>query len=218
MRIAGLIAKLLLSLLLWPLALGMVMALISAVSGPGMELKDPRVLSFFGGVGLYVLLQIFFWRPIFMYVLGHELTHALAAFIQGGEADHLHASTQGGKVKVTRNNFVVSLAPYFFPIYTFFLLIALWISADKFKLPVLFLLGMSLAFHLVLTTYSMREHQSDITEVGWLFAIPFILALNIAIVMFVFKQVVPEKVSFWDFCNTSLANILGMSRWLRGLF
>src|SRR5688572_19911107 len=177
MPLLSLIAKLLLSVLLWPLSLCMGWALLK--TGLALPWKEPRLLWFAGGVAAYGLIQALFWKPIFVYVMGHELTHALASVLQGGRADHLHVSTQGGQVKVDRSNFIVNLAPYFFPIYTFGLMLVYWIADERFKAALVFLLGMSLAFHYALTAYSLRQHQSDISEVGWLFAIPFILALNL---------------------------------------
>ena len=186
MALLGLISKIAISLLLWPLALCMAWAL--AITARDLPWKEPRLWSFSGGMALYSLIQIFFWRPLFIYVMGHELTHALAAVLHGGQADDLRVSTKGGMVKVNVSNFLVNLAPYFFPIYTFILLLVYWIADPKYQIYLIFLLGVSLAFHLALTYYSLRQHQSDITEVGWLFAIPFIAVINLIIIVFLLSH------------------------------
>jgi hypothetical protein len=217
MALLGLTAKLFLSLLLWPLSLCLGIALGRALLG--LSWSQPRLLSFSGGLLFYSLLQIFFWRPLFMYVMGHELTHALAAVLQGGQADDLHVSTKGGKVKVNKSNFIVNLAPYFFPIYTFLLLLVYWIADERFKIYIIFFLGVSLAFHLALTAYSLQQHQSDISEVGWLFALPFIAILNLLIVVFVIKQVLPsETISIKAYLLDAWGCLLGGVHWARGLF
>lgn len=216
MALFGLVSKICVSLLLWPLAACMTWAL--GVTFQGLPWKEPRLWSFAGGMGFYALIQVFFWRPLFVYVMGHELTHALAAVLQGGKADDLRVSTKGGMVKVNVSNFLVNLAPYFFPIYTFGLLLVFWISDPKFQIYLIFLLGVSLAFHFALTAYSLRQHQSDISEVGWLFAIPFIAALNLLIFAFVLHSVLPEAVSMKSYAALSYASLKGLALWARSLF
>jgi hypothetical protein len=213
MALLGLFFKLSFSLLLWPLALCLGTALGQAMAA--LPWKDPRLLSFSGGVACYAAIQAFFWRPLFVYVMGHELTHALAAVLQGGQADDLRVSTKGGMVKVNRSNFLVNLAPYFFPIYTFLLLLVFWIADERFKIYLIFLLGLSIAFHLALTAYSLQQHQSDITEVGWLFAIPFILSLNFLIIALLLKQIVPEAFSMHGYLLQSWDWALKGAHWLR---
>ncbi len=172
MALLGLIFKFLVALLLWPLAACLGYAfegrLGAALAGGATRPGSP------GGFVLYLLVQALFWRPLFLYVMGHELTHALAAVIQGGQADDLRVSTKGGMVKVNVSNFLVNLAPYFFPIYTAAAALIYLIAADPYKPYLVGLIGFTLAFHFALTLYSLKQHQSDITEVGWLFALPFI--------------------------------------------
>jgi len=216
MALFGLISKIAVSLLLWPLAASMTWAL--ALTVRGLPFKEPRLWSFAGGMAVYALIQVFFWRPLFVYVMGHELTHALAAVLQGGRADDMRISTKGGMVKVDVSNFLVNLAPYFFPIYTFFLLLAYWIADPRFQIYLVFLLGLSLAFHLALTLYSLRQHQSDISEVGWLFAIPFIVALNLLIFVFVLHVILPQFVSMKGYSLLSFESLKGLARWGRSIF
>jgi hypothetical protein len=214
--LVGLVLKIVVSLLLWPTAASMAWALGLTVRG--LPWNDHRLWCFSGGMAAYMVVQAFFWRPLFVYVMGHELTHALASVLQGGKADDLHVSTKGGMVKVNVSNFLVNLAPYFFPIYTFLLLLVYWIADPKYQIYLVFLLGVSLAFHLALTAYSLRQHQSDITEVGWLFAIPFIAAVNLAIFAFVLHCVLPESVPMKEFALLSWSSLKGLFAWSRSIF
>ena len=153
-----------------------------------------------------------------MYVMGHELTHALAAVLQGGRADDLQVSSSGGRVKVSVSNFLVALAPYFFPLYTFIVLPVYWISDPKYHLYILFVLGLTLAFHFSLTAYSLREHQSDIEEVGWLFAFPFIAVSNLLVSALLLSVSAPLTFSLKSYllsCGTAVAEL---SRWFVPLF
>lgn len=216
MALFGLISKIALSLLLWPLSGCMAFAL--ALTVRDLPWKEPRLWSFGGGMLVYGLIQAFFWRPLFVYVMGHELTHALAAVLQGGRADDLRVSTKGGMVKVDVSNFLVNLAPYFFPIYTFMILLVYWIADPRFQIYVIFFLGLSLAFHHALTLYSLRQHQSDISEVGWLFAIPFIVSINLLIAVFVLHAVLPDSVSVKAYALLCATSLKGLALWARSLF
>lgn len=189
MALLGLALRFFVSLALWPLAACL------GIAWARLLWHLPWALGalpwFAAGFVAYLAVQIFFWRPLFLYVMGHELTHALAAVLQGGKADDLHVSTKGGMVKVNRTNFVVNLAPYFFPIYTAGACLVWAVAADRFQGPLAAMVGFTLAFHFALTLYSLKQHQSDIAEVGWLFAIPLILALNLAICVLVLRLLAP---------------------------
>ena len=53
-----------------------------------------------------------------LYVFGHELTHAIWTWLMGGKVSQFRVSRVGGYVVTDTNNFWISLAPYFFPIYS----------------------------------------------------------------------------------------------------
>jgi hypothetical protein len=213
MALLGLALKLVISLLLWPLSLCLAWALGHLLWS--LNWAQGMLPWFAGGFVAYLLVQAFFWRPLFLYVMGHELTHALAAVLQGGKADDLRVSTKGGMVKVNRSNFIVNLAPYFFPIYTVAACIIWAIAADRFQPALAALVGFSLAFHFALTLYSLKQHQSDISEVGWLFAIPLIVALNLAITALVLRLLAGDAVSLQAFFTESLSALGRSASWVR---
>jgi hypothetical protein len=202
--------------LLWPAAGALGWSLAADLWG--LPWADSRLLALAGGAAAYAALHFFFRKPLFLYVMGHELTHALAAWVQGGEADHLHVSTKGGAVKVTRSNALVSLAPYFFPLYTFGVVLLYFVVDRRFLPGVFFLLGFTLAFHLALTAFSLREHQSDLAEVGWFFAFPLIAGVNCLVVAFVLGLCIPESPHFLPYLEASGGNLLRFSRWTASLF
>ena len=139
----------------------------------------------------------------------------LAAILQGGKADDMHVSTKGGQVKVNRSNFVVNLAPYFFPIYTVGACLVWAIAAERFQPVLSAVVGFTLAFHFALTFYSLKQHQSDIAEVGWFFAIPLILALNTVIGVLVLRLMAPEGVSLKAFFVDTGVVLAAAARWIR---
>ena len=69
------------------------------------------------GAACWVVIYSLLPKPMWVYVFGHELTHALWTWLFGGKVKKFKASAKGGHVIVTKNNFLISLAPYFFPVY-----------------------------------------------------------------------------------------------------
>jgi len=69
------------------------------------------------GAGCWLAIFLLLPKPMWVYVFGHELTHAIWTWLFGGRVKKFKASSQGGHVVVTRNNFIIALAPYFFPLY-----------------------------------------------------------------------------------------------------
>jgi hypothetical protein len=57
-------------------------------------------------------------HPVKTYVVAHELTHALWGLLCGARVSHLRVSEGGGSVRLSKSNIVITLAPYFFPLYT----------------------------------------------------------------------------------------------------
>jgi len=72
---------------------------------------------FLAGMAGYVAFQWVFFRPIRTYVFGHELSHALAAWLSGAKVRHFRVSKKGGSVSVSKSNVFVALAPYVLPLY-----------------------------------------------------------------------------------------------------
>ncbi|MFA5043840.1 MAG: hypothetical protein WC567_07635, partial [Kiritimatiellia bacterium] len=68
-----------------------------------------------------------FWAlpaPVRLYVLAHELTHALWGALLGARISGLRVSANGGYVKLSQSNWLIALAPYFFSLYTFVVILA----------------------------------------------------------------------------------------------
>lgn len=109
------------------------------------------------------------------YVFGHELTHALWAWLFGGKVKRFRVTAKGGHVLLTRSNFLIALAPYFFPIYAVAVILLFlaghWIWGWREYLAVFhLLLGAAYAFHVTLTWRILKTRQSDIIDQGYLFS------------------------------------------------
>lgn len=133
---------------------------------------------------VYLLLP----RPMWMYVAGHELTHAVWAWAFGGSVKRVRISSQGGHVMVSKTNFLIALAPYFFPFYAVLVVVGYRLAGclwPGLALQVWFhlALGGAYAFHLTLTGHVLKTTQSDITEHGYVFSGVIIILGNLAVLL-----------------------------------
>lgn len=136
------------------------------------------------------------------YVLGHELTHALAAWALGANVYGIKVSETGGHVDLSRSNAFIALAPYCVPLYVCLVALgyrlALW-ARPGFGGEALFLglMGAALAFHLLLTWDALTQaSQPDLKAAGGaLFSWSVIAAVNGVVVLGLLKVLFPESVA-----------------------
>lgn len=159
---------------------------------------------FLGGLVVWLILFSALPPPTRTYILAHELTHALWTWLMGGEVKKIRVGRSSGSVVVTRDNFLISLAPYFFPLYSI-LVILLWYGLSLFwDLSTyepfwMAVVGLSWGFHLTFTANLLRQRQPDILAHGRLFSYCVIYLLNLAglglWVVIVSRRTLPDLIS-----------------------
>lgn len=178
--------KLIVGLLLIPVCLGAIRTLWRVLHYAGTA--DTVWVAFVAGAAIWVGIFVLLPKPMWLYVVGHELTHVVWTWLFGGRVKRFRASAKGGDVVVTKNNFLISLAPYFFPLYAALVVLVFvvghliwnWASyAIWFHL----LLGAAYAFHITLTGHILRTRQSDITQHGYLFSSVVIFIGNLIVLL-----------------------------------
>lgn len=147
-----------------------------------------------GGMAAYTLLSLIMPRPVILYVVGHELTHALWSKLFGGKVSNLKVSRKGGSVRVSVVNTFVILAPYFFPLYTMlvgagFVLLALFVNVNPYYNYLLLLIGFTLQFHYLTTSEALAKNQPDLFEAGIVFSLALIPLFNIVVLAIIFQAV-----------------------------
>lgn len=177
--------------------------------------KPDTPYYFIAGGLLYLTIHLLFKKPILAYVIGHELTHALFAMLFGGSVRSIHASGRGGRVTISKSNFIITLAPYFFPLYTFVALALYWIAriagAREMVAEVLiFLSGATFAFHLVLTLIFLHTDQADIKEHGEVFSYPLIYLFNIIFAAFLLHTYVADNMDYLMFLAGGILKTINM--------
>jgi len=152
---------------------------------------------FLGGLIFYLILHTLFFKPKYLYIFGHELSHAIAALLAGGKIFRFRVSSQGGSISSDKSNLFIALAPYLFPLYTI-LLAFLYFAASFFwnmrqlTSPFIFLIGATLCFHLVMTVEFLKIKQPDMTKGGYLLSILLIYIVNLCFLAVVLGFIFPQ--------------------------
>ena len=148
---------------------------------------DQTGLFFLAGAAVYSVLYFSSLKFNFLYVLGHETTHAVLALLCRGRIKSFRVSHKGGSVSTTKSNAVISLGPYFLPIYTVFFSLVFFVCGLFSKVTYeytdafIFILGFSIAFHFLMTLDSLRIEQPDLAKNGHLFSLTLIYLVNLIV-------------------------------------
>ena len=179
------IARIIFFLLSPFLAYGFGMALWRAVSSAFSQpsgFPKQNVIAFAAGFLAFALVWRIFKRPLeLVCTFEHELTHLVIGLLfLKKPRSFVVTRHEGGSVTLTGGkNFVVTLAPYFFPTISY-LLLPLAFLAPRDWLPVfLGLLGASVAFHLASGWAELHWRQTDLHEAGITFSIFFLPVANL---------------------------------------
>ena len=182
--------RLLLGLALLPMCWGVSRAFFDAIviAAGTTGWMGPEALSLLAGIAAFALAWFALSHPVRMYVLGHELTHALWGLLFGARPSDVRVSASGGSVKLTKSNLLITLAPYFFPFYTFIVIVVALITYAFFRplpyLPLwLFLVGFTWSFHVLFTLETLGQRQPDVKLYGRIFSWTFIFLANVGIVL-----------------------------------
>lgn len=232
----------LLGLVLWPTAAG---ALGAAVWTLTRLVLQPRLaFSFLAGLFGYVMLHFCFFRSrtAKVYVLGHEMTHALAAWMSGASILGFSVGSKGGHVNVSHSNAWIALAPYMVPFYAIGVILAyrvlLWWAPHPVFPPnrvhegFLFAMGLALSFHFVETAEALWvRHQPDLDHAGGvIFSLAVIVLANGLLLILLLKCLFPQAVSaraslgmifdftarWWTFVSSTLGvRLRQLFGWLR---
>jgi hypothetical protein len=117
----------------------------------------------------------------------HEMTHAIFALLSLHSVHSLQATKgTGGLIAYSgRGNWLITISPYFFP--TFPLLMGLFALSlpPSFRLLGVGCVGFALAWHVLSTFAETHLQQTDLREVGLLFAFAFLPGISLLSVGFV---------------------------------
>ncbi|HEV3409519.1 MAG TPA: hypothetical protein VG095_04450 [Chthoniobacterales bacterium] len=174
----------------------------------------------FFSLGAVLWLIAFFGlpRPLLVYVFGHELTHALWVWLMGGRVSQFRVGRDGGHIVTDRNNFLISLAPYFFPIYSILALAAyglasLFMDVQPYGRLLYAVIGVTWAFHLTFTCWMIPKNQTDLIYNGTVFSLVMIYLMNL-VLLIVMLIVVSPQITFANFGMELGENVNRVLGWI----
>jgi len=118
-------------------------------------------------------------RVGFWTIVEHELTHALFAWATFHRVVGFSAMRSGGHIRyIGRGNWLITVAPYFFPTFTLLVIVTLSLFPPKHLAVGAGVLGASVAHHVLSTWSETHRHQTDLRELGWLWCWLFLPSIN----------------------------------------
>lgn len=183
------------ALLLLPLCWVTMWTLLSRFSHAATEQgfwKAPEFWYFSTGA---LLMAGWFWSGLlksfflYLYVLGHELTHVLFVLLFRGKVTDFHVSTQGGYITTNKTNLIIALSPYFVPFWAvicavLFAVLRVCLTLDPvWNLAFYALMGLTWTFHMIWTLWMLPRDQPDLQEHGTLLSLVVIYLANLLVLV-----------------------------------
>jgi hypothetical protein len=203
------ISNILLGIFVLPVCIGVASSLYESLSRITAMIYYQQKYFIMGGIA-YLVVHTIVLKPSYLYILSHELMHAIAALISGGRVKSIKVSSKGGSVATTKSNIFIALSPYLFPFYTVLVYI-IWLCASYFFKTnlnyslFLFAVGFTLMFHIVLTIDFLKIRQTDLLHAGYPFSICLIFTINIICIALIFSLIF-QNVTFPDFLEAAYIN------------
>lgn len=130
------------------------------------------------------LLQRFF---LYLYVLGHELTHAVFVIVYRGKVTDFHVSAEGGYITTNKTNMMIALSPYFVPFWSVvcaIIYVALRYCAGishEWDRALYAVMGVTWTFHMIWTLWMIPRDQPDLRENGVFLSLVVIYFANLLV-------------------------------------
>jgi hypothetical protein len=141
----------------------------------------PFIYGFMGYAAAWFILFKRYFVGSWISTLEHELTHGLFALITFHKIIEIKTSyLSGGHIRYSGGgNWLITIAPYFFPTLSFIIMGILSIIGAGATPWLNLALGVSVAYHLTSTWNETHWGQTDIKEVGYLYSFLFLPSANI---------------------------------------
>jgi hypothetical protein len=171
----------------WPVALLATLSLPALIEAlDRFHLGNLRFFVFIGGVVVYFAMKAVAAARsnLSMQILAHEFTHAFFALLTFHRVTHIHLNMDesGGAMRFRgKGNWLITIGPYFFPLFLFFLMLGVTFFSDRLpKGYVLnFIFGYFFAYHVESVLMQIHGEQPDFKLVGFPFCWLFLPGANI---------------------------------------
>ena len=173
-------------MLKWPAALFMLVtlpALFQSLSW--FKFGQPKYLVMFAGFFIYFISRTMADASVkaSMQIIAHELTHAFFAVLTLHKVKHIKAEgdDSGGWMSFEgEGNWLIIIAPYFFPLFAFFFMLAVPLFGQYANSLIMNgLMGYFIAYHVDTVASQIHEKQTDLPKVSYKFCFLFLPGANL---------------------------------------
>ncbi|MBN1184156.1 MAG: M50 family metallopeptidase [Bacteroidales bacterium] len=155
---------------------------------------------------------IFFRRISFLATFEHEFTHNLWAVLTLRKPIAFQVTKDQGGVYYFdgRSNVMIALSPYFFPTFSFFLLLLYLIISPSFYIWFFLILGISSGYHMATDLRDFHFKQTDLRVYGVIPSLIYILFFNIIMYGLVLGFVSARWRGMWAFAKSGIIDIINL--------
>jgi hypothetical protein len=156
---------------------------------------------------------------LYLYVLGHELTHAVFVYLCLGRVSGFRVGLDGGHIVTNKSNLLIALSPYFVPFWSVVILAIMGLVGFLAPLPhhekILYaLMGATWSFHLLWTLWIIPRDQPDLKENGTFFSLAVIYLANVLLLSSLLCLASPE-LTWRHFVYNGLNNLMTVADHVR---
>jgi len=167
-----------------------------------------KTIALFSGLVFFVFSKTMMDTSVktSMQVIAHELTHAFFALITFHKVKNirLNPDDTGGEMGFVGNgNWLIIVAPYFFPIFVFVFVVMTFFLKQNIIFSAV--LGYLLGYHLDTVASQIHDKQTDLTKVGYKFCFMFLPGANLWVIGLILAynaRGLNGFVNYIDFVNT----------------
>lgn len=174
-------------LLKWPVALYMLLSLPAYIQSLYyFKFTNLQYVALFGGFFLFFISRSMMDSSVKsnMEIVAHEMTHAFFALLTLHKVTgiRVEGDNSGGNMSFEgEGNWLIVIAPYFFPLFGFFYMIAFFVYTHFAPSNLILngILGFFIGYHLDTVGSQIHEKQTDLPKVSYKFCAMFLPAANL---------------------------------------
>lgn len=143
-------------------------------------------ISLVGGFFMYFIAQVSMdsGAKVSMQIIAHELTHSFFALLTFHKVNHIRVAddNSGGSMGfVGLGNWLIVIAPYFFPLFCMFFMfgMSIYLKVMPMTWVVSVLFGYFVGYHVDTVASQIHDKQTDLKEVGYPFCFMFLPGANL---------------------------------------
>lgn len=193
------IVKCLMVVLMVPLLIGVVSGTayrLEGISYNGATAYSWVIWGFLTYVGIHLIL----FRPYWLFLISHRIFSTLAVWLFGGQVASVDEESGRGKGRIEAEGDgspLVAFSPYIVPFYTLLICLSVvfirqWVDTASWAPAILFSVGLSLAFHWLMTADELQEERSRWHLETYLLAISMVFLITLSISGWGLQLAVPE--------------------------